>query len=684
MRTTTKILFTIATMTLFACSQRPANDTKMISEQQVRNVTNELKAKVNSSMADFRIEKGVAQVAALWQSEDGTADDFRSYCLENFVADTAELFKAYKVIGNNFEIIGGYNNGMSVRLLEPLHLEKGEIHPLDEIFGAYSPAAHVTDDMFANKIAFFVLLNFPAYTLQEKTENMNVWTRREWAYARLADGFMSRTPARLVADEAKAFTDADTYISQYNIYLGNLVDGDGKTFFPKDLKLNSHWGLRDELKSDYPRENALEKQRLIYSVMKRIINQTIPQCVVNSDTYLWNPETNQVFDAEKEVTDFASEPYTRYQYWLNNFRVEQAIDKYNPLYPTFIQRSYDGAMELSQQEIETLFTGFIAAPEIKQVAELIRKRLGRDLEPFDIWYDGFKSRSALDEDALTAITSKRYPDAAAFKSDIPRIIESMGWTKEKAACIADKIVVDPARGSGHAWAAEMKGDAAHLRTRIQPTGMDYKGYNIAVHELGHNVEQTITLYDMDYYFLKSVPSTAFTEAVAFMFQNSDLKLLGQKPPVDKVREDALAALDNCWMAYEIMGVSLVDMYAWQWLYDHPRCTAKEFCIAVETISKDVWNKYYAPVLGEKNSPLLAIYSHLICVPMYLANYPVGHLIQFQVEEHCRGKNFADEITRMLLAGSVTPQKWMRNAVGSEISGQPTLSAVQKALELITQ
>jgi hypothetical protein len=684
MRKTAIILFTIAMMTLFACSQRSANDTKMISEQQVRNVTNELKAKVNNPTVDFRIEKGVAQVASLWQNEDGTADDFHSYCLENFVADTAELFKAYKVIENNFEIIGGHNNRMSIRLLEPLHLEKGEIHPLNEIFGAYSPSAHIADDMFANKIAFFVLLNFPAYTLQEKTDNMNAWTRREWAYARLADGFMSRTPARLLADEAKAFTDADTYISQYNIYLGNLVDSTGKTFFPKDLKLNSHWGLRDELKSDYPRENALEKQRMIYSVMKRIINQTIPQCVINSDKYLWNPETNQVFDGEKEITGFASEPYTRYEYWLNNFRTEQAIDQYNPLYPTFINRSYNGAMELSQQEIETLFTGFISAPEIKQVAELICKRLERDLEPFDIWYDGFKSRSVLDEDALTAITSKRYPDAAAFQSDIPRIIEKMGWTKEKAACIADKIVVDAARGSGHAWTAEMKGDVAHLRTRIQPTGMDYKGYNIAVHELGHNVEQTITLYDMDYYFLKSVPGTAFTEAMAFMFQNSDLKLLGQNPPIDKVREDALAALDNCWMAYEIMGVSLVDMYAWQWLYDHPHCTAKEFCIAVETIAKDVWNKYYAPVLGEKDSPLLAIYSHLICVPMYLANYPVGHLIQFQVEEYCRDKNFAAEITRMLLAGSVTPQKWMYDAAGSEISGQPTLNAVRKALELITQ
>ena len=58
----------------------------------------------------------------------------------------------------------------------------------------------------------------------------------------------------------------------------------------------------------------------------------------------------------------------------------------------------------------------------------------------------------------------------------------------------------------------MKGEKAHLRTRISEQGMDYKGYNIAIHELGHNVEQTITLYDVPYWFIKGVPNTAFTDA----------------------------------------------------------------------------------------------------------------------------------------------------------------------------
>jgi len=31
--------------------------------------------------------------------------------------------------------------------------------------------------------------------------------------------------------------------------------------------------------------------------------------------------------------------------------------------------------------------------------------------------------------------------------------------------------------------AEMRSEKAHLRTRVEKTGMNYKGYNIAIHEM---------------------------------------------------------------------------------------------------------------------------------------------------------------------------------------------------------
>src|SRR5205823_3693340 len=123
-------------------------------------------------------------------------------------------------------------------------------------------------------------------------------------------------------------------------------------------------------------------------------------------------------------------------------------------------------------------------------------------------------------------------------------------------------VVDPARGSGHALEADRRsamypwwgpGDSAHLRTRVNPDGMDYKGYNIAVHEMCHNVEQTFSLYAVDDTLLQGVPGKAFTEALAFTCQHRDLELLGLSGPA--ARTEHARALKAFWDSWEIAGVA---------------------------------------------------------------------------------------------------------------------------------
>ena len=250
-------------------------------------------------------------------------------------------------------------------------------------------------------------------------------------------------------------------------------------------------------------------------------------------------------------------------------------------------------------------------------------------------------------------------------------------TKERANAICAKIEVDASRGAGHAAGSEMKGDKARLRTRVGKDGMDYKGYNIAIHEFGHTVEQTITLNDIDYYMLHSVPNTSCTEAIAFMFQQRDLELLGYKS--DSLLQKYNFALDNFWSCYEIMGVSLVDIGVWKWMYANPTATADQLKAATITIAKDVWNKYYADILGTKDETILAIYSHMIEDPLYLSAYPIGHLVDFQLEKYMANKPWAKEFQRILLSGSIVPQQWMKNAVGSEISGQALIDATEEAL-----
>lgn len=665
------------------CNKKPAS----VSEETVKNFIDQTTVEnVIKSLADslggehqFRIERGVQQAANLWRESDGTVSDFEKFCKQNFIAGEQELEKLYVRLERNFEILNGYFHKMDVMLKEPLQLEGPEIEPVDMMFGSYNASAHLTDDFFSNKIAFITALNFPFYSLKEKTENSASWSRRDWAYARMGDRFTSRVPAEIIQNASEILTAADTYISDYNIYMGKLVNEKGEALFPADMKLITHWGLRDELKSNYAGENGLVKQQMIYSVMKRIIDQSIPQEVINKGDYTWNPVENKIFKDGAEAT-FTSEPDKRYEVLLNNFHAMKAIDAYNPNFPTYISRAFEGGMEIPQEDVERLFTEFVSSPGVKEVAAFISERLGRPLQPFDIWYNGFKSRGGIPEEQLTAITSKKYPTPAAFQTDLPNILVKLGWEKGKAQQITSLISVDPSRGAGHAWGAEMRNDIARLRTRIGANGMDYKGYNIAVHEFGHNVEQTVTMNDVDYYMLQGVPNTAFTEAVAFLFQKRDLELLGM-PNADPNKEH-LMALDNFWSSYEIMGVSLVDMKVWKWMYENPGATPAQLKEAVIAAAKEVWNKYYAEVLGGNDEPILAIYSHMIDNPLYLSNYPMGHLIEFQIEQQVKGKPLAAEFDRMYTQGRLVPQVWMKGAVGSEISIQPTMNAAAEALRAL--
>lgn len=627
------------------------------------------------------VRRGVENTARFWTAHDGTPDTFVCFCTAHFAPTPEDKQQRFATMQRNLETLYGYYNKISVELKQPLHVDGAPITAIDESFGMLDPFAHFSDDMFASKIAFDILLNFPFYTLEEKNTLGKKWTRLQWAYARMGDLFSARVPSAVMQEISRATTKADTYISAYNITMGNLRTVDGRKLFADSMNLISHWGLRDELKSNYAdTANGLDKQRMIYNVMKHIVNQTIPEEVINSDKYLWYPDENRLTTVDGATVTATPEPNTRYAMMLANFAAQQAADRYNPTYPTYIHRAFDQQMEVSPAAIDSMFVQFIASPQVHEVAALITQRLARKLEPFDIWYDGFKARSDVNEALLSQITRRLYPNTQAYAAALPGVLQKLGFTTEQAATICALVQVDASRGAGHAWGAMMRGDKARLRTRVAANGMDYKGYNIAIHEFGHNVEQTLSLNNVDNYIMNGVPSTAFTEALAFIFQTRDLNLLDFHN--DNANQQAFFTLDVFWGCYEIMGVALVDLHTWQWLYAHPKATAEELKNTVLHNATEIWNKYYAPILGEENSPILAIYSHMIDVPLYLPNYPYGHLVQFQLEQFLQGKNLAAEIMRIYPTGRLTPNAWMQNATGKPVSTQPLLDATEQAIKTI--
>jgi len=676
-----KILFTAAIVLLAACSSdkkesRPSASSMYIDETSISSIVQNVKSSNPGADAE-RLEKGVKHAASLWRAEDGTPEGFADFVKENYISDPEKREILFSKISSYMESISGNFNEITLDLKKILDETGADIDEVDRMFGNYSVGSHLSDDLYGNKIAFMIALNFPYYTLEEKEKLGPSWSRLEWAMARMGDYFVSRVPAELSQALSEASGNSDMYIAEYNIHMGRLRTDDGRQIFPDDMVLLSHWNLRDELKADYSdKEGGIEKQDMIVKVMEHIINQSIPAIVINNPDYEWAPFANKV-SRGGNVIESSPEPDTRYQMILNSFRAMKAIDAFNPEMNTAMKRKFSWEMEISQPEVEELFDTYLKSPQLKEVAALIRERLGRDLKPFDIWYDGFKTRSSIPEDLLTSKTRILYPDPGAFRADMPNMLSKLGWSPDRAKYLADKIVVDPARGSGHAWGAAMKGSVAHLRTRISEKGMDYKGYNIAVHEFGHNVEQTITLYDVDYYTLNGVPNTAFTEAMAYVFQSRDLMLLGMKD--NNPEKEKMEILDAAWSLMEIMGVGMVEMMNWKWLYENPDATPSQLRETVVKNAIDTWNKYFAPVIGVKDSPLLAIYSHTVNDPLYLPNYSYGHVIQFQIEEYLKGKNLTAELDRIFKQGRLTPQQWMMGAVGSKISTQPLLEALDDVL-----
>jgi hypothetical protein len=672
----------------------PQGGQQLVTQTTIDKVTAELAGKYGES-EHSRIERGVKQAAKFWRKEDGDEAAFADVVRAQVAADSTARNALFSRMEFALESLDGHMNEISRDFRRQSDLDIGEIYPFDEVLAGYDPSAHVNDDFFNNRLAFAVLLNFPLTTLEQRLTEGESWSRRQWAEARLAERFSKRVPAEVNLAIAEAGADADRYIARYNIWTHHLVDAKGQRLFPPKQRLLSHWNLRDQIKADYADGKAgLGKQREIAQVCDRIVTQTIPAVVVDNPHVDWDPFTNAVALAKTRDSDSATppdmkissapEPDTRYGVLLSTFQAARKADPYSPLAPTLIARRFDENRQIPEAQVRAMLEAVLSSPLVPRVAALIESRLGRPLEPFDVWYNGFRPRGAYTEEQLDAIVRKRYPTAEAYEQDIPNLLMGLGFSREKAQYLAAHIVVDPARGSGHALGAQRRADKSHLRTRVEKDGMNYKGFNIAVHEMGHNVEQTFSLNDVDSTLLQGVPNTAFTEALAFVFQAHDLELLGLAKPDPKA--EALKTLNDFWMTYEIAAVALVDMGVWHWMYDHPDATPAQLKEATLQICRDIWNKYYAPVFKKKDVVLtLGIYSHMIHSFLYLPDYPIGHLIAFQIEQQMeKARNVGAEFERMAKIGNVAPDIWMKQATGAPVGPHALLAATEKALAVVTK
>jgi hypothetical protein len=69
--------------------------------------------------------------------------------------------------------------------------------------------------------------------------------------------------------------------------------------------------------------------------------------------------------------------------------------------------------------------------------------------------------------------------------------------------------------------------------------------------------------------------------------------------------------------------------------------------------------------------------------LYLPDYPIGHLIAHQIEEQMeKAGNLGAEFERMVKAGNIAPDLWMKDATGAPVGAEALLAATEKALREI--
>ncbi len=85
------------------------------------------------------------------------------------------------------------------------------------------------------------------------------------------------------------------------------------------------------------------------------------------------------------------------------------------------------------------------------------------------------------------------------------------------------------------------------------------------------------------------------------------------------------------------------------------------------------------LLGRRDVTVLAIYSHMVNNELYTPDYALPHIVAFQIRAHFdrlagsrgrRQQTLGTEFERVARLGALTPNEWMRQAVGAPLSATP--------------
>lgn len=627
-----------------------------------------------------RAERGVGQCADRWVERDGDAEAFQTFCLDHFVATDEDRTRLLDRLETALEQVRGHLYEMRRNLRRWSDLVGDSLPKTDSLLATFDPAPDLAEQSYAQKLAFVALLNLERSTLDDMLARGGGWNSDRWAEARIAGSFGPRIPKE-VADLARELHfKSYHWVSNFHIPVGTMVDATGRRWFEADRALLAHWLVREEIKAGYNDPDGVQKQRALAWTMSRYIDGSLPQAVMDrGSTADWNPATNTIDGGDAGETI----GLLRYEHWMDNVTVARAYDAHHPEHPTAIARKFGLEREIPEDEVEQLLVELLAAPVRADLSRLLATRLGRPLEAHDIYFDDlFETRDA---DEMNAEVTRLFPDETAFEKALPDVLRGLGWPEDEADFLSTRVRVEIARGSGHAMRPQLAEYGAWLRTNRLKDQLGWDGFDTAMHELGHNLEQLCSTFFVPRPALRGVPNTACTEAFAFLYQSLAKRVLGIEDAAAAERayhEETIAAM---LMTCQIAGPSLVELRTWREIYQlGDACTPDAIRNAVLRHSENVWNEFFQPHYGDDPYHILGAYQHMLGHPLYLADYAIGRTMSHQIRSHMRGRDLAAETKRICSIGSVTPDAWMREAVGGPLSPTPLVKDCATAVKALSE
>lgn len=622
-----------------------------------------------------RIRGGVERVAQRWGSSDGSAEEFARFCQDFYVSNPEDRKRLLARLETVITTTHGHLREITRDTGQWVELAGDRIEGVDELLAAFDPAPDLAEQLYAQRIAFLLLLNFETPTLETMQREGSGWSMDQWVTARLTRELPPRLPGDVQIAASRKHKAAKQWIYSMHPHVGSMVDADGRRLYDPGTTLLPHWKVRDEAIRAYDTPGALARQRALMWCMRRSIDGTLPQVLLERDPDgPWDPQANTIDGQPVQETI----GLVRYEHWLELFHAEQLYDPYYPEYPTVLARSWELDREIPPDRAEEILVDLLRAPVRKRLYAFLRDRLGRSLEPHDVYCCTPFERAPAEE--LDAAVARRFQGIDDFGRQLPTILREIGFQDTEADWLAARIRVERSRDAGHCSPPGLPEYGPWLTTSLNRGRFDFGAYATATHELGHAVESAVSVPRAPRPALRGVPGSCAVEAVANVFCDTRFRLVGVKLSTEDIAPLDQMTIESMLASCQMSGPGLLELRVWRWLYAHPDATAAQLRDAVLQIAADIWGEFYEPYFGPDPYYLPAAYQHMIGYPLYLANYVLSDIALQQMRAHVRGKDLAAELMRMYTIGRLTPDIWMERAVGAPLSAEPFLRDADRVLK----